>query len=165
MRTLIRPRALFPAASRRWDAPARRAIEAASAAFAPDWELPAGEFSDWHYMLVEPGTERFEGPLVVLHDTDCFSATDIFLGAFQGVPGVTLVGTPSGGGSGRSRGQELLHSGLSVRLSSMASFRPDGSRYDGKGVAPDVLVLPAPEDFLEGGGDRQLEAALELLLR
>ena len=47
----------------------------------------------------------------------------------------------------------------------MASFRPDGSRYDGKGVAPDVLVLPAPEDFLEGGGDRQLEAALALLLR
>ena len=42
----------------------------------------------------------------------------------------------------------------------MASFRPDGRLYDGRGIEVDVEVLPAPEDFLRAGGDAQLEAAL-----
>ena len=58
----------------------------------------------------------------------------------------------------------LRATGLDVRLSSMASFRPDGARYDGRGVEPDVVVLPAPEDLV-GEGDAQLEAALRLLKR
>jgi len=75
-----------------------------------------------------------------------------------------LLGTASGGGSARSRSHVLPRSGLRVRLASMASFRPDGTPYDGEGITPDVHVVPAPGDFL-GRGDRQLDAALERLAR
>ena len=76
--------------------------------------------------------------------------------------GVTLVGTPSGGGSGRTEGYGLAASGLRIRLSSMASFRPDGKLYDGNGIQPDIVVKPARGDWI-GKGDAQLDKALELL--
>jgi C-terminal processing protease CtpA/Prc len=78
------------------------------------------------------------------------------------MPPVTLVGTASGGGSGRKEPHRLAHSGLVVELSSMASFRPDGLLYDGRGVEPDVVVEPAAADFL-GATDSVLEKAKALL--
>lgn len=157
-------RYLYPKTFRDWTAREREAIEALSGRFVPDWRLPEGEFTDWHYFVVsaaEPA-RRYPGPIYLLLDTGCFSATDIFLGAFAGASNVTLIGTPSGGGSGRSQRSELAHSGLSLRLSSMASFRPDGRRYDGLGIEPDVLIRPRARDFLLEGGDAVLEAALKL---
>ena len=35
----------------------------------------------------------------------------------------------------------------------MASFRPDGRLYDGRGVEVDVEVEPEPEYFIAGGDD------------
>ena len=75
---------------------------------------------------------------------------------------MTLVGTPSSGGSARSQRITLAHSSLEIRLASMASFRPDGRMLDGRGVEPDVLVEAEPEDLL-GRGDAQLDAALAWL--
>jgi len=46
----------------------------------------------------------------------------------------------------------------------MASYRRDGSLYDGHGVAPDVRVEPLASDFI-GKTDRQLDAALALLAK
>jgi C-terminal processing protease CtpA/Prc len=103
----------------------------------------------WHYAR----------PVTVLMDGGCFSATDVFLGAFKGWRGVTLIGSPSGGGSGRTRGYRLPHSGLELRLSSMASFQPNGKLYDGNGIEPDVLLLPAPR-FFTSGEDRILVRCL-----
>ena len=93
--------------------------------------------------------------------TDNFSASDIFLGAFKGWRNVTLVGTPSGGGSGRYQSYRLENSKLEIRLSSMASFRPDGRLYDGNGIQPDIYVEPIPTDFI-GKTDFMLEKAIEL---
>ena len=95
-------------------------------------------------------------------DTVCFSATDIFLSAFKGWHDITLMGTPSGGGSGRSRSVDLLNSRFSLRVSSMASFQQTGELYDGTGVQPDVTVYPVPGDFI-GDGDHQLETAIAFL--
>jgi C-terminal processing protease CtpA/Prc len=44
----------------------------------------------------------------------------------------------------------------------MASFRPDGRLYDGRGVAPDVPVAPRPTDLL-GRTDAVLDEALRRL--
>ena len=87
----------------------------------------------------------------------------IFLAAFADATDATLLGTPSGGGSKRSRGANLAETGLRVRLSSMASFRFGAEPYDGLGITPDQVVEPTLADHLAGGGDRQLEAALQLL--
>jgi C-terminal processing protease CtpA/Prc len=109
-------------------------------------------------MVVSPGKERrYDGPVLVLTDTGCFSATDIFLSAMKDQPGVTLVGTASGGGSGRARTQVLPASGIGVRISSMASFRAGGALYDGAGIEPDVLVPVLPTDLI-GRTDSALQA-------
>ena len=146
-----------------WSERQREAIEAAAATFKPEWQ-PVGEFSEWHYLVMDRTGHRaeyfYDLPVVVLSDSGCFSATDIFLGAVELLPRVTLLGTASSGGSARSQSFRLPKAGLEVRCASMASFRPDGRLYDGRGIEVDVEVAPAPEDFLRAGGDAQLEAAL-----
>ncbi len=153
----------FPASSTRWSSGERAAIDALARTFTPEWRLPAGCFSAWHYFVLrradEPRAYAYSQPVAILLDADGFSATDVFLAAFAGRPRVTLIGQQSGGGSGRALRYGLVHSKLSVRLSSMASFRRDGRRIDGRGIEPDLAVEPAPGDFL-GHGDAVLDAAL-----
>jgi hypothetical protein len=168
----LESRFLFPRDSSRWSEGEQGAIDALRGAFTPEWHPPAGRFSEWHY-LVMGGTrdtddlaapaDRFDGGVVVLMNERCFSATDIFLGAMDLLPNVTLLGRASAGGSGRVTEVTLPRSGLRVRLSSMASFRPDGRLYDGCGVEPDVVVHPVAADFLEHGTDTQLDAAIARL--
>ncbi len=160
-------RFLWPAAASVWSESERRAIDAFAREFRPEWEPPAGRFSDWHYFAIgsemkKSGALRYLRPVAVLMDGDCFSATDVFLGGFKGLPNVTLVGEPSGGGSGRAVGAVLERSGLRVRISTMASFRSDGRLYDGRGVEPDLLVPPKATDLI-GRTDAVLDAALRRL--
>jgi hypothetical protein len=42
----------------------------------------------------------------------------------------------------------------------MASFQRDGRLFDGHGVLPDVVVVPAPEYYI-GGADAVLAEALK----
>ncbi len=156
-------RYLYPLTWREWSAADRVVLTKYAKTFKPEWDPTGPGFSAWHYMLVRPGPRRYGKPVVVLLDAGCFSATDIFLGAFKGVEGVTLLGEASGGGSARSQTYRLARSGLSVRLATMASFRPNGKLYDGRGVAPDVVVPAIPADALAGGTDTQLAAALARL--
>ena len=159
-------RFLYPAKWSGWNDAEKRAIGAIERKFRPGWTLPRRAFSDWHYQVIS--TERAkppfraEGPVVVLCDAGCFSATDIFLGGFELLPQVTLIGEPSSGGSGRTRTYPLPNSGLEVRLSSMASFRPDGRSYDGRGIEVDVEA-PVTLDDLAGEDDSVLGRAIEFL--
>jgi Tol biopolymer transport system component len=150
-----------------WTPEERAAIERFKQTFVPQWVPPTEEFSDWHYLVMSrktnPNAYEYDRPVIILLDQDSFSATDIFVSAFKGWPGVTLVGTPSGGGSARQLATRLPVSGLSVNLASMASFQLDGRLHDGNGTQPDVLVPPEPGYFLVGGRDNVLERALELL--
>jgi hypothetical protein len=160
-------RFLYPVTSNEWDKSDVTAIKKFARKFKPEWKLPKGEFSDWHYLLLKPSGDQnyyhYDKPVIVLMDTGCFSATDIFLGAFRGWRNITLMGTASGGGSGRSRSRTLPESNFDYRLSSMASFQPTGELYDGNGIPVDVEIWPQPTDFLHGGTDSILAAALKRL--
>jgi hypothetical protein len=157
---------LFPPTSSRCDERDRAVIAAIAARFVPEWKPAAGEFSAWHYLVLRrtdnPKSFHYDKPVVVLLDADCFSATDVFLSALAGRPGITLVGETSGGGSGRAIAHRLPSSRSTVRLSSMVSFRTDGRLIDGRGVEPDVHAEPAPTDFI-GRGDAMIDAALARL--
>jgi len=144
-----------------WTDAERAALAEFRKGFDPEWNPPRDAFSRWQYMIMSP-KEPYEGEVVVLMDGDCFSATDVFLGAFKGVDGVTLLGTPSGGGSGRSRKLTLPRTGVKLRVSTMASFAPTGRLYDGNGIEPDVVVEAKPSDWT-GATDTQLAAAVRLL--
>jgi hypothetical protein len=160
-------RFLYPASSSAWTPVERRAIESFADGFVPRWSLPAGAFSAWHYFVLKPAAGpavyHYDRPVAVLIDARCFSATDIFVGAFKGWRGVTIVGQTTGGGSGRARGFTLPESRIDLQLSSMASFQANGALYDGQGVAPDIEVPAiAATDFLHRT-DTVLDVALQHL--
>ena len=160
-------RFLYPAAWSDWSDAARDAIADLEQEFRPRWTPPVDdEFSVPHYMVLErsanPDAFRYEGPVVVLIDAGCFSATDIFVGAFAERPQVTLIGSDTGGGSGRSRRVRLAHSGLELRLSSMVSWRPTGALYDGFGIEADRTLPASASDALHAT-DSVLDAALQHL--
>ncbi len=162
----LKHRFLYRVNDERWNAAERAAIKTFASRFKPDWELPTGEFSEFHYLVLgrldRPGVYHYRRPVVVLTNEKCFSATDIFLAGLKGWRGVTLVGTPSGGGSAFTTRIPLSGSPLDVRLGTMASFQVDGKLFDGNGVAPDVRVEPSPEYFL-GRNDPVLERAIRII--
>lgn len=163
---ILDARWLYPADWKGWSSAEREAITRLAKTFEPEWGLPAGQFSEWHYFVISPSTSPgyyyYSGSVVVLMDLINFSATDIFLGAFKGHPNITLMGTPSGGGSGCTQKTWLANCDISVRLSSMASFRSNGLLYEGRGIHPDIVMEPESGYFI-GESDYTLKAAIALL--
>jgi hypothetical protein len=146
----------------------RTALREALARFKPAWDYSVDSFLPQRFgavlFPVEPSRNMSDRPVVVLMDEGSFSATDIFLGAMSLAPNVTLMGLPSGGGSGRSRGFNLPNSRLRVIISTMASFRPDGQFYDGVGITPDIIV-PRTVDGVANGRDILMAEAMRFLLQ
>ena len=158
-----------------WSDAEREAIRKAAAVFRPEWQPPQGKFSEWHYMVLSRARSKeldrrenqdlfhYRQPVVVLCNAGSFSATDGFLSAFADLPQVTLVGESSGGGSGATRHFTLSNTGVTVALSSMASFRANGKLFDGNGVEVNVPVKPTLEDFVQGT-DSVLQRGIALLV-
>jgi C-terminal processing protease CtpA/Prc len=157
---------MYRRAAPEWSASQRRAVGAFIERFTPEWTLPAGHFSDWHYMaldrLNDPDVFHYDRPTIVLMNGRSFSATDIFLAGLKGVRNVTLLGTPSAGGSAYTQEVSLGETPLVLRIGSMASFQADGRLFDGHGVLPDVVVAPTPEFYI-GGTDQALGEAIKRL--
>lgn len=156
-------RFMYRADAKEWTDQERRAVAEFANRFKPEWEPPKGQFSDWHYLALSRSNDKeiyhYAKPVVVLMNARCFSATDIFLAGLKGMPKVTLLGTPSGGGSALIQEFPVGSTPFTVRLGSMASFQADGKLFDGNGVTPDVVVEPVPEYHL-GTRDNQLEEAV-----
>lgn len=159
-------RYLYPASSPRWSDAERAVISSLADTFEPEWMPPQGQFSRWHYFVIsQTNNERYyyyDKPVVILMDRWNFSSWDIFLGAFKGWKNVTLMGLPSGGGSGCYQNYRLHNSHIRIQLSSMASFQPNGKLYDGNGIQPDIVIEPIPTDFI-GKTDSVLDAAIKYI--
>jgi C-terminal processing protease CtpA/Prc len=155
---------MYRADAKEWNPAERRAVAEFDRTFKPEWEPAEGQFSAWHYLVLsrldDPGVYHYEQPVVVLMNGKCFSATDIFLAGLKGMKNVTLLGTPSSGGSAGTREVVLGATPLCVRLGSIASFQADGRLFDGNGVCPDVLLEPTPEYHI-GGPDTVLAEAVQ----
>ncbi|MHC4475078.1 MAG: S41 family peptidase [Planctomycetota bacterium] len=164
----FKARHLFPASSPHWSESERAAIARFAAVFRPQWLPPEGQFSQWHYFVISPTIDErysyYDKPVVILMDRWNFSASDIFLGAFKGWKNITLMGLPSGGGSGCRQSYRLRNSRIRIQLSSMASFQPNGKLYDGHGIQPDIIVEPVATDFI-GETDTVLDAAIGRIVR
>lgn len=163
-----------------WNEDERAAIRQAASMFRPEWILPEGKFSDWHYMLLSrarsgrggPSQQTPAGisddyfyyrkPVVVLCNAGTFSAADGFVNAFAELPQVTVVGEPSAGGSGATRTFNLPKTRVRIALASMASFRPNGKLFDGNGIEVDLIARPTLADFTTPA-DSVLDKAQEIL--
>lgn len=107
-------------------------------------------------LLAEPAARAWAGRLVVLTDELTFSSSEDFLLGLQGLPHVWVVGTPSGGGSGRPRHLRLLPGWL-LTVSTALTFDRNGRCVEGAGLPVDVHVQPSLSET-----DDVLEAAAAL---
>ena len=143
----------------------RQALAAFLQDFVPQWTVPPQLFTDWYFMALQasPQAYHYRQPVVLLVDWGVGSAGDIFASSFKGWRNVTLIGLPTNGRSGNSLPFSLSHSGLTVMVSTMASFQKDGRLYEGMGVEPDVFMQPTIQDWL-GHTDTLLARTLARLL-
>ena len=134
------------------DSSAYNAIQDYKKTFSPEWDVDSTKFSNWHYAVISPKKDEnyyyYNKPVIVLMDSYCFSASDIFLAGLKEFDNVTLVGSKSGGGSGRSVKYELSNSKIHLKLSTMVSYQPNGQLYDGNGVDPDIEINSTLESTL-----------------
>jgi C-terminal processing protease CtpA/Prc len=107
-----------------------------------------------------PDVYYYSRPAIILMNSQCFSATDVFLGAFKDWRNVTLMGAASG--SGRVDEFPLPNGHIRLRICSMASFQPNGRLYEAHGTIPDVTIRPIATDWI-GKTDSVLAAAVARL--
>ncbi|MFE3453735.1 S41 family peptidase [Nonomuraea sp. NPDC059194] len=88
----------------------------------------------------EPSSERrWAGRLVVLTDALTYSASEDFLLGLQGLEHVTVIGSPSGGGSGRARSLRLLPDWV-LTVSTALTYDRTGHCVENNGIPVDVPV-------------------------
>lgn len=122
-------------------------------------------FAPWENVEVAPApaAKGYRGkPIAVLTGPACFSACDTFVAALQAHGLATVVGEPTGGGTGSPLELELPHTNLGFRYSVVRGLSPKGEAIEGRGTQPDLPVTMLPEDRF-AGKDLQLEAALKLV--
>jgi hypothetical protein len=141
-----------------WSEAERAAVEAVAESFRPEW-APGEEIGPWLYAVVSGDGSVHDRPISILIDERCRGPVEILIGALKGRPRITLVGTPTAGGSGHPRAHTLPRSGIGLWISSMVSYRPDGRLFDGRGIRPDILARPTLRDLL-GERDSVIEAGL-----
>jgi carboxyl-terminal processing protease len=110
---------------------------------------------------VETADSLYTGRLAILIDGGCHSACEDFVMPFKDNGRAVLVGEATAGSSGQPY-FENLGDGMFLAVGMKREFFPDGSAFEGVGVAPDAEVIPTAED-LRAGRDPELERALRLL--
>jgi C-terminal processing protease CtpA/Prc len=88
------------------------------------------------------------------------SSCESFLLMMKQVSGCKLIGRRSYGSSGNPQ-PVVLANGVIAQLPCWQDLRPDGSCFEGEGIAPDVDIPGEAKDF--AARDPVLEAALKQL--
>ena len=124
------------------------------------------DFSEPYPITYNPagdGRIRWAKPIVVLTNRSTFSAANNFASIMKLLPGVTMVGATTGGGSGMPYSSELP-CGWGVRFSACSMLDAQGrSTEAGVDPTPGCAVDLDPMDALNGK-DTILEKALQILL-
>ncbi|MDE7496008.1 MAG: S41 family peptidase [Muribaculaceae bacterium] len=114
------------------------------------------------YDPAEAGRVTYYGPIAVLTNRSCFSATNDFVAIMKTLPQVTIVGARTGGGGGLPFSSELPI-GWSVRFSACPVTDIEGNDIE-EGILPsEGHECHSPADILAEGRDPILDHALNLL--
>lgn len=97
-------------------------------------------------------------PMAVLVDGGTASASELVAGALQDRGRATIVGTTTFGKGSVLAVQEVGGSGSAIQFTVSFFLTPDGHRIEGRGILPDVPVLPG------GPTDAQLDRAVQVVL-
>ena len=104
--------------------------------------------------------KRMNVPIVVLTSRYVMSSNESFVLMLRQAKDCTVVGQRTFGSSGNPKPHELPN-GVTVVVPSWQDLRPDGTCFEGEGLAPDVEVEVDPKDLDKR--DPILEKALALL--
>jgi hypothetical protein len=104
--------------------------------------------------------QRFPGRVAVLTGPVNLSSCEAFLLMMKQCERALLVGARSGGSSGNPQPVQLGE-GVVLMVPSWRALRPDGTCFEGEGIAPDVEVAATAEQLKSH--DPVLAKALELL--
>lgn len=111
----------------------------------------------------QPSHPLYSGVLYILVDGGCFSACEDLVVPFKDNHRALILGERTGG----STGQPYSHSfdnGMGFSVSTKREYFPDGSPFEGIGVAPDIEVRTSAAD-LRAGNDPVLAKALDLIAK
>jgi len=100
-------------------------------------------------VLVKPENPIFTGKVLVLADSGCASACEDFVMPVKFSHRGTILGDMTYGSSG----QPFLYkfdNGMGFRVGAKRLLLPDGSEFEGVGIAPDVLIQPSIGDIQKG---------------
>jgi len=124
---------------------------------------PGEPTADVDQLLRAPlGEPAFEGPIVLVTGPHAVSAAENFMQMLVGSGRVlAVVGRRSAGTNGNITGV-TLPGGFVFTYTGMEVRNPDGSRFFGVGIAPD-LEVPILADDLRDGVDRALLEAVDML--
>lgn len=121
-----------------------------------------GGFTPVHERVLEPnpGRPAYHGKVAVLSGPVVMSSCEAFVLMMKQAPNATVFGATTQGCSGNPRPYNLGN-GVTVSLPSWKTMLPDGTEFEGIGVAPDIPVAASPIDFTNH--DPVLDAALKHL--
>ena len=109
--------------------------------------------------LMEPEAPIFTNDLIVLIDEGCASACEDFVMPLSFSGRATVIGRRTGGSSGQPYIFDFGN-GMEFFVGSKRLYFPDGSAYEGIGIAPDIEV-PRTIESLLNSTDETLEKAIE----
>jgi carboxyl-terminal processing protease len=110
--------------------------------------------------VVRPRETAYAGRLILLTDRICSCACEDFVMPFKYSKRATLVGETTAGTFSFTRHVDF-ENGMILNIAAVHHTFPDGSPFEGVGIAPDVPVDTTPDD-LKAGRDPVLQKALEL---
>jgi carboxyl-terminal processing protease len=125
-----------------------------------DVAYPQGAHLSTSDAKVLPRGTVFSGRLLLLVDRGCSCACEDFVMPFKVTGRATLVGETTAGTFSFTNFTQF-ENGMMLNLASIRHTFPDGSRFEGIGIAPDVEVHASVSD-LKAGNDPALDRALQL---
>jgi C-terminal processing protease CtpA/Prc len=117
------------------------------------------EMQESSYPIAPESDPSYGGPVALLVGPITVSAAENFATILVDAERVTVVGRPSAGTNGNITGVQLPGA-FALTFTGMEVLFPDGGRFHGVGIQPDVLVTPTPADIRDGV-DPVLLAALD----
>lgn len=114
----------------------------------------------WRGREQEPSKDGFfKGKLALLVDAGCHSACEDFTVPFKDNHRAVIVGETTAGSTGQPYMLDLGNE-MTAMVGAKRERFPDGSKFEGVGIQPDVAVQPTLEGIRQGQ-DPALEAALK----
>jgi hypothetical protein len=119
------------------------------------------EFGQVFERVLPASNRPYLMPVVCLLGQRCVSSGEGFAQMMKCLPQVTTVGERTRGASGNPGSFRLPGVDVTVWFSRWVDLMPDGSTFEGEGIAPEAVVEQPPEAYQDG--DPTLDKALEVL--